>query len=195
MVLFVSIAIVPNAKADPIVIQAGGFALHNLGNNGTGLPDLDTLVGAASSSSHNVSNPAKFIAAINPLSFITGFTGRGSGGSYAFSFSQALTINGQTQILNLLGQIDIGHSVDSIHILSSAPLTFNFNNFSLAVNVLPTDIAGPGHDGGVFCDVLKAEFTLTQNCNPVPEPATLSLLGLGIAGIAAKMRRRRTKTL
>jgi hypothetical protein len=192
VVLLTAIAFTPRAKADPITIQTGGFALHNLGNNGTGLSDLDTLIGGASSNSHDVSIPGKFVAAINPLTFITGFTGVNSGGTYSFSFSQALTINGQTQILNLLGSIDIGSTVDTIHILSSAPLVFDFNTYSLAVNVLPTDIVGPGHDGGVFCSVLKAEFTvMAKDCSPVAEPATLTLLGLGMAGIAAKIRKRR----
>jgi len=192
LLLLLSIAAAPNAKADPIVIKTGGFELHNLGNNGTGLADLDTLIGAASSSSTDSNGLGSFIAETNPLTFITGFTGNGSGGSYSFSFSQELTINGQTQILNLLGQIDITQTVDTIHILSSAPLVFDFNDFSLAVNVLPLDIAGPGAAGGTFADVLKAELTvMTKDCNPVPEPATLTLLGLGLAGFAARMRKRR----
>lgn len=188
-VLLVLLATVPAAKADPIVIRAGGFSLSNLGNNGTGISGMDALLGAAASSSHTINGAGSFIALLNPLTFTTGFTGNGSGGTYSFDFSQLLTINGQTQTLNLAGIINIGTSVDSIHILSSTPLTFNFSTFSVDVQVLPADIDGWGP--GAFCDLLKAEFTVTSECNPVPEPATLSLLGLGLAGVAAKFRRRR----
>jgi hypothetical protein len=191
-ILLVSIAIAPAAKADPITIHSGGFNLQNLGNNGFGASGSDSLVGAAASSLNNVGGVGSFIAILNPLTFTTGFTGIGSAGSHPFNFSQLLTINGQTQMLNISGVIDITQTVDTIHILSSAPLTFNFSTFSVAVNVIPADIVGRGADGGIFCDVLKARFTVTpRDCKPVPEPATLSLLGLGIAGVAAKLRRRR----
>jgi PEP-CTERM motif-containing protein len=192
-VLLVSIALAPAAKADPITIQSSGFALQGLGNSGTIANGLDNLIGAAASSSQSVNGAAgSFIAILNPLTFVTGPTGVGSGGSHLFNFSQLVTVNGQTQTLDIAGSIDITPTVDTVHILSSAPLTFNFSTFSVAVNVIPMDIVGPGADGGIFCDVLQAQFIVTPNCpTTVPEPATLSLLGLGIAGVAAKIRRRR----
>ncbi len=191
-VLLVSIAVAPAAKADPITIQTSSFNLQNLANTGSGAIGADSLIGAAVSSVHTINGAGSFIATINPLTFITGFTGVGSGGSHPFNFSQQITINGQTQTLNIFGSIDITQTVDTVHILSSAPLTFNFSTFSVAVNVIPMDIVGDGAGGGIFSDALQARFTVTpRNCNPVPEPATLSLLGLGIAGVAAKLRQRR----
>ena len=84
--LMISFAAAPAAKADPITIQSSGFSLTNLGNDGSASGGFDLLVGAASSTAHNISGSGSFIALINPLSFTTGFTGPNSGGAHPFSF-------------------------------------------------------------------------------------------------------------
>jgi hypothetical protein len=190
--LMISLAVAPAVKADPIVIQTGGFSLTNLGNDGSVPNGLDTLSSAASSASHNFDRPGTFVTALNELTFEMGFTGVNSPGSYDFSFSQLVTIDGQTQVLNMFGRIDIGIVTDTVHILSSDPLSFTFGTFTVDANVLPMAISGTNN--GVFCDVLKARMIVRNSCAPVPEPATLTLLGLGIAGAAAKVRQRRKRS-
>lgn len=187
--LLICIAAVPAVKADPITVTSGGFSLTNLGNDGSGRAGKDALVGASRTTTRNINGNGSFIALLNPLTFTTGFTGPNSGGDHPFTFSQLLTINGQTQTLNLAGNINIGHLVDTVSILSADPLTFNFGTLSVSVTVLPTDIDGWGK--GVFKGHLKARIEVIDNANPVPEPATLTLLGLGLAGAAAKLRQRR----
>ena len=193
---FVSLLLVaPVANADPlqIITQSGGFHLTGLGNNGNGTPnnEFDVFIGDAHSESNTVdSSGGRFVALINPLTFIQDFTGVGSEGNYPLNISELLTVNGQTQTLNLIGSLTIGTFSDSISLLTNSRIIWQFNTFTVSATVLPVTIFGA--DNGAYRDFLCARFEVTPKCDTtVPEPATMVLLGTGLAGLAAKVRQRR----
>jgi len=100
-------------------------------------------------------------------------------------------------------QIDFGDNINDVGVL------FTFNDTNCEPNPLPadappgeqvtcglgsfrlkiTDLAiNPGHTESLTGFIFAAQQT------PIPEPATLLLLGTGMAGLAARMRKRRKAT-
>jgi hypothetical protein len=187
------VAQVANAAPLQIITQSGGFHLTGLGNNGNGTPnnEFDVFIGDPHTESNTVdSSGGRFIALINPLTFIQDFTGFGSEGTYPLNVSEPLTVNGQTQTLNLLGSLTIGTFSDSVSLLTNSRIIWQFNTFTVSATVLPVTIFGATN--GAYNDFLCARFEVKPNCDTtVPEPATMVLLGTGLAGLAAKIRQRR----
>jgi hypothetical protein len=100
-------------------------------------------------------------------------------------------------------QIDFGNNINDVGIL------FSFNDTNCEANPLPADAPpnqqvtcglgsfrlrlndvaiNPGQVASLTGFIISAQQT------PIPEPATLLLLGTGMAGLAARMRKRRKAT-
>jgi hypothetical protein len=105
-----------------------------------------------------------------------------NGVTFPFSYTEDVTINGDTQAIVFTGGILVTPSVDTLSINGVSPLLFAGST----VVFQPLDVSVPANTAGTFAFTEQANITSL----PVPEPASLALFGLGLMGVGFVRRRK-----
>jgi len=100
-------------------------------------------------------------------------------------------VTGPTQTLTELYYVGFGYSAENTPGLVFDPATFTFSTPAELVGFFNDPFTPAGPFTGTYSIAGSAPGVGVTDVNGVPAPATLGLLGVGLAGLVARVRRRR----
>src|SRR5215204_6146962 len=190
------------AKADIVVVTG----VNNQGtdnvllNPATNVLTVTGTVGANNLATNFTSSSGSGLLTANPSGQATVSGGTGNTALTQITFGLANNDTFTRAVFNINAstggsvQIDVtGIDLDGNTSHQTFVITANGQNFFTLTAIngqLITDISLTAINGAVFQDVRQVRLGGSE-IEPVPEPMTMLLFGTGLAGVAAKVRRRR----
>ncbi|MGA8937929.1 MAG: PEP-CTERM sorting domain-containing protein [Acidobacteriaceae bacterium] len=196
------------AKADPITVTVSDSAYVSSQNDLAGTFYPDVTVTFSGDTSDLVYNSTGYIGTIgrgtpvygDPLYYIPGMATIQIGGLGTFTIDQSVEFF-DNQVTSIAGVSIYGNGGSGYIILGTQNAAFSTYTGTTSIGpisgpVLPLEVGFDTSDGYMVLEPGSYEYadgtpsTLTASVAPTPEPSSLALLGTGILGFAATIRRR-----